>query len=216
METVLYKETVTGTRLIAGSEQLTVTLFKNRLELLVQNAGSTDITVVEFTAVERYWLDESRIRIFGSFIKNGTEKVSEITLKYPFSTVEIINILYLFVPVRVRQDEDLAFRRRLQNGILDENVPKGVIHFEFGAGVNIPSDIYVNRCVIRTVSVGAVWRKYKYDLYLPYEKYEIYLDLNDNDACLKSNRLIVTLSQDRPEIRLSAKPGMINLKLKQL
>lgn len=167
METVLFKETVTKTHLIAGNELLTITLFKNRLEPLVQNARSTNMTVVEFAAIGRYWLDESRIRIFGTFLKNGIEKVSEITLEYPLSTLEIVNILYLFVPTRVRQEEDLAFRRRLQNGILDENVPKGVIHFQYGASVNIPSDIYVNRCVIRTVPVGAVLKKFTYNLYLP-------------------------------------------------
>ncbi len=216
METVLFKKTVTRTRLIAGSEQITVTLFTDRLELFIQNAVSTDMIVAEFAAVERYWLDESRIRIFGAFIKNGVEKVSEMMLEYPLPTIEIVNVLYLFVPTRVRQEEDLAFRRRLQSGILDENIPKGVIHFEFGAGVNIPSDIYVNRCVIRTVPVAAVLKKFTYDLYLPYDKYEIYVDLNDNDACAESNKLIVTLSPDRREINLSAKPGLVNLKLKQL
>lgn len=216
METVLFKETVTKSHLIAGSKQLTVTLFKDRLELLEQGAKSTDMTVVDFTAIERYWLDEPQIRIFGMFLKNGIEKVSEITLDHPLSTIEIVNIMYLLVPMRVRQNEDLTFRRRLQSGILDENVPKGVIHFQFGAGVNISSNIYVNRCVIRTVPVGAVLKKFTYDLYLPYEKYEIYIDLNDDDACGESNKLVVTLSPDCPKINLSAKPGLVKLKLKQL
>lgn len=217
MDIVLFNETVTRTRLLVGSEQQTVTIYKDRLELRVQNAKSADVTVVDFAAVERYWLEDSvmRIRIFGAFLKNGVEKVSELALEYPLPLVRIVNILYLFVPTLVQNEGDLSFRRRLQNSILDEKVQKGVIHFEFGANVKFPN-IYVNRCVIRTVETEPFLSKTRHDLYLPYDKYEIYFDINDEDSCQKSNPLIVTLSEACPEISLSAKFGMVNLKLKQL
>lgn len=216
MENELYRESAARTRLLAGSEQLTVTIYSSRLELLVQSAKSTDTTVVEFAAVERYLLDESQIRIVGAFLKNGFEKVSEVVLEHPLSIIKIINVLYLVVPTLVRDEGDLDFRRRLQSGMLDESVPKGVIHFEFGASVKSPPNIYVNRCVIRTVPVGSALSRLRHDLYLPYDKYEIYVDVDDDDILQESNTLIVTLSEACPEIGLKASFGLVNLKLKKI
>lgn len=217
MANELYKETAAMPRFFAGrDEQHTVTIYRNRLELLVQTANSADNTIVDFLTVEKYWVEDSEICLMGSFLKNGFEKVSKIMLRHPLSIINIANLLYLLVPVLVRNEGDLAFRLKLQNGILDENVPKGVIHFEFGGSVKAPPNIHVNRCIIRTVPTGSFMSKFQHDLCLPYDKYEIYVDISDEDTWKNSNKLVITLSPEHPKTSLGVKYGMINLKLKQL